>query len=211
MSSAPATLSTPVLLLAMPQVLDPFFHRSVVLLVRHEDEGSLGFIVNRPTGIKVNEILKGMEVDWQGREDVVAYFGGPVQPNLGTVLFGPPSPPPVPPAPAEDTEDGGDFRGEAATEVLAGVSLTQHVGDLSRLAESPPEHFRLFLGYAGWGAGQLIEEILRNDWLTAPARGDLIFAPDPDRVWSAALESVGVDPATLPSWTPSGNGEETAN
>jgi putative transcriptional regulator len=211
MSSAPATLSTPVLLLAMPQVLDPFFHRSVVLLVRHEDEGSLGFIVNRPTGIKVNEILKGMEVDWQGREDVVAYFGGPVQPNLGTVLFGPQSRPPAPAAPTEDAEAGGDFVGEATSEVLAGVSLTQHVGDLSRLAESPPERFRLFLGYAGWGAGQLIEEILRNDWLTAPARGDLIFAPDPDRVWSAALESVGVDPATLPSWTPSGNGEETAN
>ncbi|HEY6323936.1 MAG TPA: YqgE/AlgH family protein [Thermoanaerobaculia bacterium] len=208
MSSAPATLSTPVLLLAMPQVLDPFFHRSVVLLVRHEDEGSLGFIVNRPTGIKVNEILKGMEVDWQGREDVVAYFGGPVQPNLGTVLFGPRS---RSSAPAEAPEAGGDFEGEATSEVLAGVSLTQHVGDLSRLAESPPERFRLFLGYAGWGAGQLIEEILRNDWLTAPARGDLIFAPDPDRVWSAALESVGVDPATLPSWTPSGNGEETAN
>jgi putative transcriptional regulator len=214
MSSAPATLSTPVLLLAMPQVLDPFFHRSVVLLVRHEDEGSLGFIVNRPTGIKVSEILKGMEVDWRGREDVVAYFGGPVQPNLGTVLFGPQSRLPEPTAtaaPTVDAEAGGDFRGEATSEVLAGVSLTQHVGDLSRLAESPPERFRLFLGYAGWGAGQLIEEILRNDWLTAPAHGDLIFAPDPDRVWSAALESVGVDPATLPSWTPSGNGEETAN
>jgi len=209
MTGAPATLSTPVLLLAMPQVLDPFFHRSVVLLVRHEDEGSLGFIVNRPTGIKVNEILKGMEVHWQGREDVVAYFGGPVQPNLGTVLFGPSKSAPAGAAAAAAA--GGEFEGEATSEVLAGVSLTQHVGDLSRLAESPPERFRLFLGYAGWGAGQLIEEILRNDWLTAPARGDLIFAPDPDRVWSAALESVGVDPATLPSWTPSGNGEETAN
>ena len=213
MAGPSSALATPLLLLAMPQVLDPFFHRSVVLLVRHEDEGSLGFIVNRPTGIKVNEILKGMEVDWRGREDVVAYFGGPVQPNLGTVLFGPRSRSPAPSAaaPTEDAEAGGDFVGEAASEVLAGVSLTQHVGDLSRLAESPPERFRLFLGYAGWGAGQLIEEILRNDWLTAPARGDLIFAPDPDRVWSAALESVGVDPATLPSWTPSGNGEETAN
>jgi len=209
MTGAPATLSTPLLLLAMPQVLDPFFHRSVVLLVRHEDEGSLGFIVNRPTGIKVNEILKGMEVHWQGREDVVAYFGGPVQPNLGTVLFGPSKSAPAGAAAAAAA--GGEFEGEATSEVLAGVSLTQHVGDLSRLAESPPERFRLFLGYAGWGAGQLIEEILRNDWLTAPARGDLIFAPDPDRVWSAALESVGVDPATLPSWTPSGNGEETAN
>jgi putative transcriptional regulator len=214
MADASATLSTPVLLLAMPQVLDPFFHRSVVLLIRHEDEGSLGFIVNRPTGIKVTEILKGMEVDWRGRDDTVAYFGGPVQPNLGTVLFGPSSEAADLPRPPEEPAAAGgaaDFEGSAASEVLAGVSLTQHVGDLSRLAEAPPEHFRLFLGYAGWGSGQLIEEILRNDWLTAPARGDLIFAPDPERVWSAALESVGVDPATLPSWTPGGNGEENAN
>jgi putative transcriptional regulator len=207
MPEVPASLSTPVLLLAMPQVLDPFFHRSVVLLIRHEDEGSIGFIVNRPTGIKVHEILKGMEVDWQGRDDAVAYFGGPVQPNLGTVLFGPGQQASLTPAAGE----GGSGGVEAASEVLAGVSLTQHVGDLSRLAEAPPERFRLFLGYAGWGAGQLIEEILRNDWLTAPARGDLIFAPDPDRLWSAALESVGVNPATLPSWTPRGDGEESAN
>ena len=200
MSETAENLATPVLLMAMPQVLDPFFHRSVVLLIQHEEEGSLGFIVNRPTGIKVSEILKGMEVGWQGREDAVAYFGGPVQPQLGTVLFG---------AAAAGTP--GAFDGEAATQVLAGVSLTQHVGDLSRLAEAPPDRFRLFLGYAGWGAGQLIEEIMRNDWMTAPARPDLIFAPDPEQVWAAALESVGVDPAVLPSWTPGGNGEETAN
>src|ERR1700686_2891941 len=131
MSSAPATLSTPVLLLAMPQVLDPFFHRSVVLLVRHEDEGSLGFIVNRPTGIKVNEILKGMEVEWHGRDDAVAYFGGPVQPNLGTVLFGPSSRPLTPAAEAEAPAapaGAGDFAGEATSEGLAGGSLTQHGG-----------------------------------------------------------------------------------
>jgi putative transcriptional regulator len=202
MPGASATLQTPVLLVAMPQVLDPFFHRSVVLLVHHEDDGSTGFIVNRPTGIKMAEILKGMDIDWHGRDDAVAHFGGPVQPQLGTVLFGAPSAD----APPVDAPPEG-----AATEVFAGVSLTQHVGDLARLAQGPPERFRLFLGYAGWGAGQLIEEILRNDWLTAPALGDLIFAPDPDRVWAAALESVGVNPATLPSWTPSGNGEETAN
>jgi putative transcriptional regulator len=200
MPGATSTLATPLLLLAMPQVLDPFFHRSVVLLVRHEEEGSFGFIVNRPTGIRITEILKGMEVGWQGRDDAVAYFGGPVQPELGTVLFGPAA-----------AGKPAAFSGEAATEVLTGVSLTQHVSDLSHLAEAPPERFRLLLGYAGWGAGQLIDEILRNDWLAAPARGDLIFAPDPDRVWAAALQSVGVDPATLPSWTPSGNGEETAN
>lgn len=186
-------LTTPVLLLAMPQVQDPFFHKSVVLLLHHEEEGSFGFIVNRPTGIRLNEILKGMEVDWQGEEEVVAHFGGPVQPQLGTVLFSP-----------------GPVETEAATEVLPGVSITQHIGDLARLAETPPSDFRLFLGYAGWGSGQLIEEILRNDWLTAPVRNDLIFASDPEEVWSDALQSVGVDPAALPSWTKPA-GEEPSN
>ena len=191
-------LTPPVLLMAMPQVLDPFFHRAVVLLVHHDDEGSVGFIVNRSTGIKVSEILKGLEVGWQGQEEEVAFFGGPVQPQVGTVLFSPEALP-------EDQR-------EASTEVLPGISLTQHVGDLSRLAGSPPDRFRLILGYAGWGAGQLIEEILRNDWLTAPAGSDLIFSPDPERMWDAALRSVGVDPAALPSWTPAGGGgEEAAN
>jgi putative transcriptional regulator len=197
MSVSGSDLSTPVLLMAMPQVLDPFFHRSVVLLLHHEDEGSFGFILNRPTGIKVSEILKGMDVGWSGREEAVAYFGGPVQPNLGTVLFAPL----VPDGDPEDT----------ATEVLPGVALTQHIGDLSRLAEAPPDQFRLILGYAGWGEGQLMEEILRNDWLTAPASSDLIFAPDPEQIWGAALRSVGIDPTVLPSWIPGRDSEDSTN
>jgi putative transcriptional regulator len=92
------------------------------------------------------------------------------------------------------------------TEVAPGLAVTHHVGDLRRLAGDPPDHVRLFLGYAGWGAGQLVEEILRDDWLVAPVSEDLIFAADPDEVWELAVRSVGVDPATLPSWG-SGGGE----
>ena len=198
MSVSGSDLVTPVMLMAMPQVLDPFFHRSVVLLLHHEDEGSFGFIVNRPTGIKVAEILKGMDVGWEGGDEAVAYFGGPVQPQLGTVLFSPVL-----------QESGPE---DTATEITPGLALTQHIGDLSRLAEAPPDQFRLLLGYAGWGEGQLMEEILRNDWLTAPVSSDLIFAPDPERVWDAALRSVGIDPAALPSWIPGGgNDEDSAN
>jgi putative transcriptional regulator len=197
MSVSSSDLTTPILLMAMPQVLDPFFHRSVVLLLHHEDEGSFGFILNRPTGIKVSEILKGMEVGWAGRAEAIAYFGGPVQPQLGTVLFSP--------VLAEsDPED-------TATEVIPGVALTQHIGDLSRLAEAPPDQFRLILGYAGWGEGQLMQEILRNDWLTAPVSSELIFAPDPEQVWGAALRSVGIDPAVLPSWIPGRESEDSTN
>lgn len=193
-----SALTAPVFLLAMPQVLDPFFHRSVVLLVQHDDdEGSFGFIVNRPTGIRVTEILKGMEVGWSGRDDALAYFGGPVQPQTGTVLFQP-----EPALPADDDDSGAPDLAESASEVVPGLSITQHVGDLAQLAETPPDRFRLFLGYAGWGAGQLVEEILRNDWLTAPVSSDLVFSTEPDGVWAAAVRSVGVDPAVLPSWTP---------
>jgi putative transcriptional regulator len=195
--SPAAALQAPILLLAMPQVLDPFFHRSVVLLVAHEDEGSFGFIVNRPTGIRVAEILRGMEIDWRGEGQALAFFGGPVQTQLGTVLYAPPAAPDAQPA-------------EERVEVLPGVAITQQVGDLAQLAAAPPSAFRLFLGYAGWGAGQLVDEILRNDWLTAPVRGDLLFSAHPERLWGDALNTVGVDPASLPSWTPS-SGAGSAN
>lgn len=195
----PTGLNPPLLLVAMPQVLDPFFHKSVVLLVHHDnEEGSLGFIVNRPTGIRVGEILNGMEIRWSGHEGAMAHFGGPVQPQIGTILFGP-----------GHAGDAGEEE-SAATEVVPGVLMTQHVRDLSRLASTPPSHFRLLLGYAGWGGGQLLEEILRNDWLTAPVSPELLFDIEPDQLWTWALRSVGVDPDSLPSWTPTGD-EEAAN
>jgi putative transcriptional regulator len=199
-------LTTPVLLLAMPQVLDPFFHKSVVLLIHHEEEGSFGFIANRPTGIKVREILQGMEVPWNGSPEAMTYFGGPVQPQLGSVLF------PSRFTPTTGSEGDEPFPSDAVSEVLAGISMSQNVNDLSRLAAGPPDRFRLFLGCAGWGAGQLFEEIVRNDWLTAPVQEELIFAADADGVWAAALRSVGVDPASLPSWTAgSDDGSQGAN
>jgi putative transcriptional regulator len=200
MSLMPASgsdLTTPVLLMATPQVLDPYFHRSVVLLLHHEDEGSLGFVLNHPTAIRISEILKTMDIGWAGGTESVAYRGGPVQPELGTVLFAPV----LAAAGPEDT----------ATEVLPGVALTQHVSDLSRLAEAPPDRFRLILGYAGWGEGQLMQEILRNDWLTAPASSELIFAADPEQIWDASLRSVGIDPDLLPSWLPAGTVEDSTN
>lgn len=206
---SPTALEAPTLLVAMPQVLDPFFHKSVVLLIHQDDqEGSFGVIVNRRTGIKVSEILRGLEIGWQGDDESLAYFGGPVQPQLGSVLF-------ARPAATEDGEEGGaDGDGpaaeglSAATEVAPGLAVTHHVGDLRALAERPPEHVRLYLGYAGWGAGQLMQEILRDDWLLAPVAEELIFAPDPETVWEQALRSVGVDPGSLPSWSAGGGGEE---
>ncbi len=178
-------LETPILLIAMPQVLDPFFHMSVVLLIDHHEQGSLGFIVNRPTRVPVSDVLEGLDIPWQGGDDQSAFFGGPVQPQLGTVIYRSREP-------VSDSE----------TEIYSGASLTQNIRDLQQLAAGPPRDLRLFLGYAGWGEGQLLSEILRNDWVTAPVHHDLVFVDDPAEAWRAALRSVGIDPDQLPSWTP---------
>ena len=178
-------LVAPVLLLAMPQVRDPFFRRSVVLLVAHEDGGSLGFIVNRSTDLKVADVVKDLSLAWPGAGEEQALFGGPVQPQVGTVLF------------SADTDAGT----EGSTEVVPGLRLSQHVTVLAELLKQPPRRFRLLLGYAGWGTGQLLSEIRRNDWLTAPVDPDLVFAEALEEVWERGVRSVGVDPATLPAWT----------
>lgn len=189
-------LRPPILLLAMPQVQDPFFHKSVVLLLHHQDEGSLGFIVNRPTGVKISEILEDLKMSWLGEDSAPAFFGGPVEPQIGTLLF---------------HSDPATAATVASNEVCPGVAWTQHAGDLENLAEEPPSAFRLLLGYAGWGEGQLIQELLRNDWLTAPVREDLIFNDNPEEVWRLALESVGIDPVQLPPVTSDGRDASAAN
>ncbi len=193
-------LTAPTLLIAMPQVLDPFFHKSVVLMIHHDEEGSFGLIINRRTDARLSEILDGLEIAWQGDEDERAFFGGPVQPQLGTVLF--------PTASTGVIADETLVELDGANECAPGVAMTHHVGDLSKLAEEKRERLRLFLGYAGWGSGQLVQEILRDDWLVAPVRLDLVFSNAPDRVWEQALLSVGVDPASLPSWSTRGQEDE---
>jgi putative transcriptional regulator len=190
---AASDLVAPVMLLAMPQVADPFFHKSVVLLLAHQEEGSFGFIVNRTTELKIAEILRDLEIEWRGDPADRARFGGPVQPQVGTVLFA---------AAGELPELPG------ATEVLPGILLSQNLSELARLAAQPPDRLRLLLGYAGWGAGQLVEEIVRNDWLTAPVDHALIFGEPGEVSWRRGLRSVGVDPETLPAWT--GNDREGA-
>jgi len=181
-------LETPTLLLATPQVLDPFFRQSVILLLRHSDEGSVGFIINRVTGITVAEVLEGLEIPWRGDAAEATYFGGPVQPQLGTVLF----------------HRSADHRiaidPDKVVELLPGLLMTQHVGSLTELAARPPGFFRFVLGYAGWGEGQLIEEIARNDWLLVPPTQELLFATAPDAVWTSAMATAGIDPESLEQW-----------
>ena len=119
----------------MPQVQDPFFHHSVVLLLHHTDEGSFGFIINRPTELPLAEILGAMDISWEGIDDALAFFGGPVQSQMGTVMF--------------NLSVGEHFDLESLeglTEVGPGILISQQSEDLGRLAANPPMCFRLFLG-----------------------------------------------------------------
>lgn len=187
-------LETPSLLIAMPQVLDPFFFRAVVLLAAHEEGGeggSLGFVVNRPSQLKVNEVLQELDIEWLGGSEATAFVGGPVQPEVGTVLL------------SLDGLTG--LEGDGVTQIAPGVGATQNILALRTLARSAPDRIRLLLGHAGWAPGQLMQEVGRSDWLTAPVTESIVFSPDPGDAWSTALASLGIDPGTLPSWT-SGDG-----
>lgn len=181
------SLDPPFFLVAMPQVLDPFFHRTVVLILEHNGEGSFGYIVNRPTNFAVGELLIGLDMKWNGPVGAMAWFGGPVQPQMGTAVF-----------------DQTDL--EIAAQMMPirpPVHLTADLDAIRQLASAPPERFRLILGYAGWGDGQLDEEMNRNDWLVAPFDAGILFTPDPENTWVNALASIDVKPESLAAWTPS--------
>jgi putative transcriptional regulator len=186
------TLATPLFLVAMPQVQDPFFHRSVILLLEHSVEGSFGLVVNRITELPLAAILSELEIEWKGPGDSFAFFGGPVHPNVGTALF---SEPPF----ALDPEQ--------MIEVGQGVVLSQDIRVLRQIGATPPQQFRLILGSAGWTAGQLEAELSRNDWLIAPFEGDVIFAWSEREMWERVLDSIGIRPESLPTWTGGDRGQ----
>lgn len=181
------SIETPVLLVAMPQIVDPFFWHSVVLLIEYTEEGSLGIVVNRPTELKVADVLQELEIPWEGDPDEIVHLGGPVQPQLGSVLY----------RAAAD---------ESSAEIVEGLFVSQNIETLRRIATAIPFEAKLVLGYAGWSAGQLDEEIQRHDWLIAPVDVEQVFAPDPENVWERVLRSIGIRPESLP--TVQHNGED---
>lgn len=171
----------PGLLLAMPHLPDPNFSRSVVLMVEHTPGGSWGLIVNRPTPVRIAEVLDQLEVEWEGLPDAVVWSGGPVEPQSGCMLHQPVSLPQL----------------EQSHQVVDGLVLSMLPEQLRHLASEPPERFRFLLGYAGWGAGQLESELALSSWLIAPADPEIVFGTPPDRMWETAIQSLGIDPSTL--------------
>jgi len=171
----------PALLVAMPQLLDPNFRRSVVLLLHHDADFTFGLVLNRPSEIAAESLCASLGIEWRGAPAALVDWGGPVQPNTGWVVLG----------------DGAGAELEDATEVTSELHFAGSLETLKRVAESPPGRLRLFLGYAGWGAGQLESELAQGAWLVAPLEPRFVFEVEAGVLWARVLRDLGIDPATL--------------
>jgi putative transcriptional regulator len=161
------------LLIAAPQLLDPNFRRTVVLVADHGDEGAMGVILNRPSGMTVADAAPDLEPLVGGEAPIFA--GGPVQPSSGVVL-------------AEVTE--------ADEPVFGDIVLVPGLGELADVIDGAGS-VRVFAGYAGWGPGQLDDELGRDDWILEPARAADVFSEDPETLWGTVLERKGGQYALL--------------
>ena len=171
------------LLIAMPALADPNFVRSVTLICQHSEEGAMGIVVNRPTNLKLREILKQLDIDTSSpNADAPVYFGGPVQNSRGFVLH----------------EPLGKWEATLAITDTLGISTSRDI--LEALARNEgPDRYIVTLGYAGWGAGQLEHEFIENAWLNTPAASEILFTLPPEQRWKAAVEAAGVDLSLLSS------------
>jgi putative transcriptional regulator len=182
----------PGLLLSMPHLVDPSFHRAVVLMVEHNDEGSFGLIINRPSEMSVSELLAALELEWNGDDQAIVWSGGPVMPSSGWVLHAPSSE--VGPG-ASSLQHGLEHEGTVS--ITSEVDLSTSPAKLKVLAGQPPGHIRFLLGYAGWGPGQLADEMALGSWLHADVDPALVFETPHEEMWERALRSIGVNPESI--------------
>ena len=166
------------LLIAMPQMRDPRFTRSVIYMCAHNSDGAMGLVVNRRVGsVTFDELLKQLGIGPNRRsEEIRVHFGGPVETGRGFVLH------------------SADYVQSGTLVVDNTVALTATLDILKDIASgSGPRCSLLALGYAGWGPGQLDAEIQANGWLSVPADEELVFDSDLDRKWERAIGKIGVD------------------
>ena len=169
----------PTLLLSMPQMQNPNFAQTVVLLCDYLPEGAFGLVLNRQTDLTASEMVRLDPPVLRGNR-LPLFFGGPVQPERGWILIGE--------QPAEP-----DFR-----TVIDGLYLSTSPQLLRHVLETRPEpRARVVAGYAGWGPGQLDGELAQSAWLMADVQLDLVFDVDPSVMWETAIRRLGADPSLL--------------
>jgi putative transcriptional regulator len=164
-------LQTPCLLVANPLLLDPNFLHTVVLLIEHDEQGAMGIVLNRSLPLNLAQICAESQLTFAGDEQSTAFRGGPVEPQRGIILV----------------------RGGLPAEEDTVLDFTDFVSFRKDLLESllldPTATFRLFLGYAGWGPGQLEAEMLQGAWKRMPLRPEWLMSEDPRHLWQLAIEA----------------------
>ena len=167
----------------MPQLADPNFRRAVVLVVHHDTESTFGLVLNREVELTVRELCESLEFDWNGTSTAEVAWGGPVESNTGWLLF----------------QDGLDteVEDEHVSRIEGELCFAGSMDVLKRLAERPPADLRIFLGYAGWGGGQLEHELAQGAWVVAPLSPEIVFDVPSEEMWDHVLRAMNVDPATL--------------
>lgn len=176
------------LLIAMPSMEDPNFSRTVTIICEHNQDGAMGIIINQPTNLFVDELLSNLDAtssDFKDPENSThksideydpVYAGGPVQIDRGFILH------------------DSDKQWDSTLIIDNDLSLTTSEDILLAIAQGKgPENVLIALGYAGWGADQLEQEISANAWLTVPYEADIIFNTPIEQRWQSAAAKIGVD------------------
>lgn len=170
------------LLIAMPNMLDPSFAGSVVYLCEHSGKGAMGLVINRPTDLAIESLLEKINVEVEGYmpDHFPVMMGGPVASERGFVLHTEP------------------LNWNSSLKVNDEISLTTSRDILEAVARGEaPGKWLITLGYAGWGEGQLEEELAQNAWLTVPANHEILFDTPLEERFASAYAMLGIDPALM--------------
>ncbi len=170
--------STGQILIAMPQLQDSFFTRSIVYICAHNADGAMGIVLNKPLpSLTFPDLLEQLEIDEKaGVDEQKVHFGGPVETARGFVLH------------------SSEYVREGTIQVDDKVALTTTVEIIRDIAANTgPEKVLIALGYSGWDAGQLDEEIQSNGWLNVEADDDLLFGRNLEDKWKKSMNKLGVD------------------
>lgn len=170
------------LIVAMPNMLDPRFARTVIYLCAHTEDAAMGLVVNRLIGsITFPDLLEQLDIHAeQAGDNIPIHFGGPVESGRGFVLH------------------SSEYRQEGTLQVSEGVCLTATIDILRDMAGGRgPDRSLIALGYAGWGRGQLDAEIQSNSWLHVDPDDDLVFDDDLEGKWERAIAKLGFDVSML--------------
>lgn len=164
-------------LIAMPGMVEGSLAGSVIYVCEHSERGALGLVINRPTDLTLGTLFERIDLALEigPVKDTLVFFGGPVQTDRGFVLHAP----------------AGDY---SSSIKLGEMALTTSRDVLQAVADgNGPARMLVTLGYAGWGAGQLENEILANSWLTTPSRSAIIFQSPAERRWADATGLLGLE------------------